>query len=152
HLETVGALLADVGVDVVLIAGSLKAAERARANEAVASGQASVVVGTHALFSESVSFARLGLAIVDEQHRFGVEQRGLLEDKAAGDVTPPVLLMTATPIPRTLGQVLYADLDVSDLRTPPAGRIPIRTGIRTPDRLDATWDKVRAEAAEGHRT
>ncbi|HET7167986.1 MAG TPA: ATP-dependent DNA helicase RecG [Candidatus Limnocylindrales bacterium] len=152
HLETVGALLADVGVDVVLIAGSLKAAERSRANEAVASGQASVVVGTHALFSESVSFARLGLAIVDEQHRFGVEQRGLLEAKAAGDVTPHVLLMTATPIPRTLGQVLYADLDVSDLRTPPAGRIPIRTGIRTPDRLDATWQKVRAEAAEGHRT
>ena len=152
HLETVGALLADVGVDVVLVAGSLKSAERARANQAVASGQASVVVGTHALFSESVSFARLGLAIVDEQHRFGVEQRGLLEAKAGGAVTPHVLLMTATPIPRTLGQVLYADLDVSDLRTPPAGRIPVRTGIRTPDRLDATWQKVRAEAAAGHRT
>jgi ATP-dependent DNA helicase RecG len=152
HLETVGALLADLGVDVLLVAGSLKAAERARANEAIASGQASVVVGTHALFSESVSFARLGLAIVDEQHRFGVEQRGQLEAKAGGSVTPHVLLMTATPIPRTLGQVLYADLDVSDLRTPPAGRVAIRTGIRRPDALDATWQKVREEAAQGHRT
>ncbi|MGH2475875.1 MAG: ATP-dependent DNA helicase RecG [Candidatus Limnocylindrales bacterium] len=152
HLDTVGALLADLGIDVVLVAGSLKAAERTKANELVASGQASVVVGTHALFSESVSFARLGLAIIDEQHRFGVEQRGQLEAKAGGAVTPHVLLMTATPIPRTLGQVLYADLDVSDLRTPPAGRVPIRTGIRPPDRLDATWQKVRSEAAAGHRT
>ncbi len=152
HLETVGALLADLGVDVLLVTGSLKAAERAKANEAIASGQASVLVGTHALLSESVSFARLGLAIVDEQHRFGVEQRGQLEAKAGGAITPHVLLMTATPIPRTLGQVLYADLDVSDLREPPAGRVPIRTGIRTPDRLEPPWLKVRAEAAAGHRT
>ncbi len=152
HLDTVGALLADLGIDVVLVAGSLRTAERVKANELVASGQASVVVGTHALFSESMTFARLGLAIVDEQHRFGVEQRGQLEAKAGGAVSPHVLLMTATPIPRTLGQVLYADLDVSDLRTPPAGRVPIRTGIRPPDRLDATWQKVREEAAAGHRT
>jgi len=151
HLDTVGALLADVGVDVILLAGSLKAAERTRALELIASGQASVVVGTHALFQDAVSFARLGLAIVDEQHRFGVEQRGQLEAKAGG-VAPHVLLMTATPIPRTLGQVLYADLDVSDLRTPPAGRIPIRTGIRRPDELDGTWARVRSEAALGHRT
>ena len=151
HLETVGGLLADLGVDVLLLAGSLRAVERARALEAIASGQASVVVGTHALFSESVAFARLGLAIVDEQHRFGVEQRAQLEAKAGGSV-PHVLLMTATPIPRTLGQVLYADLDVSDLRTPPAGRVPIRTGIRRTDGLDATWRKVREEAADGHRT
>ena len=100
-----------------------------------------------------MSFARLGLAIVDEQHRFGVEQRGQLEAKAGGGVTPHVLLMTATPIPRTLGQVLYADLDVSDLRTPPAGRVPIRTGIRTPGPTSRpTWAKVREEAAAGHRT
>ena len=151
HLDPVGALLADAGVDVILLAGSLKAAERTRALELIASGQASVVVGTHALFQDAVSFARLGLAIVDEQHRFGVEQRGQLEAKAGG-IAPHVLLMTATPIPRTLGQVLYADLDVSDLRTPPAGRIPIRTGIRRPDDLDGTWARVRAEAALGHRS
>src|SRR6476646_1069971 len=151
HLETVGALLADLGVDVLLVTGSLKAAERSKVNEAIASGQASVVVGTHALFSESVSFPRLGVVVIDEQHRFGVEQRGQLEAKAGG-LAPHVLLMTATPIPRTLGQVLYADLDVSDLRTPPTGRIPIRTGIRRPDELDGTWRKVRQEAAAGHRT
>jgi ATP-dependent DNA helicase RecG len=151
HLDTVGALLADLGVDVVLLAGSLKAADRTRALDAIASGQASVVVGTHALFQEAVSFARLGVVVIDEQHRFGVEQRGLLEAKAGG-LAPHVLLMTATPIPRTLGQVLYADLDVSDLRTPPSGRVPIRTGIRRPDDLDGTWQRVRAEAAAGHRT
>ncbi len=152
HLDTVGALLADLGVDVLLLAGSLKAAERSRALELIASGQASVVVGTHALFQESVAFARLGLAVIDEQHRFGVEQRGQLEAKAGGGTSPHVLLMTATPIPRTLGQVLYADLDVSDLRTPPTGRVPIRTGIRRPNDLDGTWLKVREEAAAGHRT
>jgi len=87
---------------------------------------------------------------VDEQHRFGVEQRGALEAKARH--APHVLLMTATPIPRTLGQVLYADLDLSELHTPPAGRITIRTGIRRPDELDGTWQRVRDEAAEGRRT
>jgi ATP-dependent DNA helicase RecG len=152
HRDTVGALLEPVGVDVLLLTGSLNARDRSHANDLIASGQASVIVGTHALFSESVSFARLGLAIVDEQHRFGVEQRGQLEAKAGGEVTPHVLLMTATPIPRTLGQVLYADLDVSDLRTPPSGRIAIRTGIRTPDRLEPTWAKVREQAGAGRRT
>jgi ATP-dependent DNA helicase RecG len=152
HRDTVGTLLEAAGVDVLLLTGTLNARDRAHANDLVASGQASVIVGTHALFSESVSFARLGLAIVDEQHRFGVEQRGQLEAKAGGGTTPHVLLMTATPIPRTLGQVLYADLDVSDLRTQPAGRVPIRTGIRTPDRLEPTWARVREEAAAGHRT
>jgi ATP-dependent DNA helicase RecG len=152
HRDTVGALLEGAGVDVLLLTGSLSARDRAHANDLIASGQASVIVGTHALLSESVTFARLGLAIIDEQHRFGVEQRGQLEAKAGGDAIPHVLLMTATPIPRTLGQVLYADLDVSDLRTSPTGRIPIRTGIRASQRLDATWQKVREEAALGHRT
>ena len=152
HLETVGALLADLGIDVLLLAGSLKAAQRTRALEAIASGQASVIVGTHALFQDAVRFARLGVAIIDEQHRFGVDQRGALEAKAGVATAPHVLLMTATPIPRTLGQVLYADLDVSDLRTPPAGRLIIRTGIRRPDGLEATWARVREEAAAGHRT
>jgi ATP-dependent DNA helicase RecG len=152
HLETVGGLLAGSGVDVLLLAGSLRAAERTKALELISSGQASVVVGTHALFQEAVAFSRLGLAIIDEQHRFGVEQRGQLEAKASGGVAPHVLLMTATPIPRTLGQVLYADLDVSDLRTAPTGRVPIRTGIRRPNALDGTWSKVRDEAAAGHRT
>jgi ATP-dependent DNA helicase RecG len=151
HLETVGALLEGVGIGVTLLTGSLKADVKAKAMEAIASGQALVVVGTHALIQDAVSFADLGLVVIDEQHRFGVDQRGQLEAKAGGR-SPHVLLMTATPIPRTLGQVLYADLDVSDLRTPPAGRVQIRTGIRRPDELEGTWRKVREEAALGHRT
>jgi len=151
HSETVGSLLEGLPVAVTLLTGSLSAEAKRRANEAIATGQAGVVIGTHALLSESVTFARLGLAIIDEQHRFGVEQRGQLEAKASG-IAPHVLLMTATPIPRTVGQVLYADLDVSDLRTAPAGRVPIRTGIRHPGQLEGTWERVRAEAAAGHRT
>jgi ATP-dependent DNA helicase RecG len=151
HLETVGALLEGVGIGVTLLTGSLRADVKARATEAIASGQALVVVGTHALIQEAVTFRDLGLVVIDEQHRFGVDQRGALEAKAGGR-SPHVLLMTATPIPRTLGQVLYADLDVSDLRTPPAGRVQIRTGIRKPGELEGTWQKVRAEAAAGHRT
>jgi ATP-dependent DNA helicase RecG len=151
HLETVGALLEELGIGVTLLTGSLRADTKARATEAIASGQALVVVGTHALIQEAVSFADLGLVVIDEQHRFGVDQRGALEAKAGGR-SPHVLLMTATPIPRTLGQVLYADLDVSDLRTPPAGRVQIRTGIRKPAELEGTWRRVRDEAARGHRT
>ena len=131
HLESVGALLAELGIGVTLLTGSLKADVKAKALEAIASGQALVVVGTHALIQDAVSFADLGLVVIDEQHRFGVDQRGALEAKAGGR-SPHVLLMTATPIPRTLGQVLYADLDVSDLRTPPAGRVKIRTGVKRP--------------------
>ena len=151
HHVTLSALLEDAGVPVELLAGSQSAGESKRVRDMVKSGQCQVVVGTHALIQERVEFAALGVVVIDEQHRFGVEQRGQLEAKAGGHA-PHVLLMTATPIPRTLGQVLYADLDVSDLRTPPEGRIPIRTGIRHPDNLGSTWDKVRTEAAAGHRT
>ena len=151
HRDTIGDLLTDLGIDVVLLAGSLPAETKRRVQAQLASGQTTVVVGTHALIQEAVSFAALGLVVIDEQHRFGVEQRGQLEAKAGGHA-PHVLLMTATPIPRTLGQVLYADLDVSNLRTPPAGRVPIRTGIRRTADLDPTWLRVRDEAAAGHRT
>ena len=151
HAVTLSDLLEDLGVPVTLLTGSLSGAGSTAAREAIANGMASVVVGTHALLQASVSFADLGLVVIDEQHRFGVEQRGQLEAKAAG-AAPHVLLMTATPIPRTLGQVLYADLDVSNLRTPPSGRLPIATGVRRRADLDRTWQKVREEAALGHRT
>lgn len=151
HLETLGGLLGGVGLGVTLLTGSLPAEAKANATEAIRSGQATVVVGTHALIQESVAFRNLGLVVIDEQHRFGVEQRAQLEAKAGGR-SPHVLLMTATPIPRTLGQLFYADLEVSDLRSAPAGRVPIRTGIRQPTELDGTWQKVREEAAAGHRT
>ncbi|MCI0582013.1 MAG: DEAD/DEAH box helicase, partial [Chloroflexi bacterium] len=152
HHRTLADLLEGVGTPVELLTGSLTAAGSRRTLELVASGMAPIVVGTHALIQERVSFSALGVVVIDEQHRFGVEQRGQLEAKAGGGQAPHVLLMTATPIPRTLGQVLYADLDVSDLRTPPEGRLPIRTGIRRPDELDGTWQRVRDEAAAGHRT
>jgi ATP-dependent DNA helicase RecG len=151
HLETIGGLLEGAGLGVTLLTGSLPAETKAKVTDAIRSGQATVVVGTHALVQESVAFRDLGLVVIDEQHRFGVDQRAQLEAKAGGR-SPHVLLMTATPIPRTLGQLFYADLDVSDLRTPPAGRVPIRTGIRRPSDLDPTWAKVRDEAARGHRT
>ena len=152
HLESVGALLAELGIGVTLLTGSLKADVKAKALEAIASGQALVVVGTHALIQEAVSFADLGLVVIDEQHRFGVDQRGALEAKAGGR-SPHVLLMTATPIPRTLGQVLYADLDVSDLRTPPAGRVsdPDR-GQRRPTHSRGRGRRSGRRPPSGHRT
>jgi ATP-dependent DNA helicase RecG len=151
HAATLADLVEDLALPVTLLTGSLSGEGRRNALEAIASGQAAIVVGTHALLQDAVSFADLALAVVDEQHRFGVEQRGALEAKATRGA-PHVLLMTATPIPRTLGQVLYADLDVSTLRSAPAGRVAIRTGIRRPAELDGTWDKVREEAAAGRRT
>jgi ATP-dependent DNA helicase RecG len=147
--ETIGDLLADAAIPVTLLTGSLSASGRKAAHEAIASGQAQVVVGTHALLQESVSYARLDLVVVDEQHRFGVAQREAL---AAKGVSPHVLLMTATPIPRTLGQVLYADLDVSDLRSAPAGRADTMTGVKAPADLASTWVQVRREAEAGGRT
>ncbi|HSO29056.1 MAG TPA: ATP-dependent DNA helicase RecG [Candidatus Sulfomarinibacteraceae bacterium] len=151
HQRTLADLLAPVGVEVELLTGSMRAADANRSRELVAGGLARVVVGTHALISESVRFRDLALAVIDEQHRFGVGQRAALEAKAGGAV-PHVLLMTATPIPRTLGQVLYADLDVTDLRTAPEGRVAIRTGIRGTGDLEGTWQRVRDEAARGCRT
>jgi ATP-dependent DNA helicase RecG len=150
HQRTLLELLGPLGLPVELLTGSLRAGDATRVRDLLASGLAPIVVGTHALFSDASRFADLGLVVIDEQHRFGVDQRSALEAKSRG--VPHVLLMTATPIPRTLGQVLYADLDVTDLRTPPEGRIPIRTGIRTPAALDRTWAFVREQAALGHRS
>ncbi|MCU0482820.1 MAG: DEAD/DEAH box helicase, partial [Chloroflexi bacterium] len=150
HLVTLRELLGPLGPEVVLVVGSQPAGERREALEALAGGRAQVAVGTHALFGEDVTYARLALVVVDEQHRFGVEQRGALEAKTR-EGTAHVLLMTATPIPRTLGQVLYADLDVSDLRAAPSGRQPIGTAIRRPGELERLWDLVRREAAAGRR-
>jgi ATP-dependent DNA helicase RecG len=151
HAVTLDDLLRPLGIAVELLTGSLAGPESRRVLEALADGRAQVVVGTHALFSERVVYARLGLVVVDEQHRFGVEQRGALEAKTRGG-SAHVLLMTATPIPRTIGQVLYADLDVTDLRTAPTGRLPIRTRLRHPDRLDRLWTFVAREAKAGRQT
>jgi ATP-dependent DNA helicase RecG len=147
--RTVADMLAETGVAVVLLTGSLSGAARRSVTEALATGQAQVVVGTHALLQPSVAYARLDLVVIDEQHRFGVAQREAL---AARGRTPHILLMTATPIPRTLGQVFYADLEVSDLRGVLEGRQVVATGIRATDALTGTWERVRSEAEAGQRT
>src|SRR5581483_751886 len=118
-----------------------------------ASGAAGIVVGTHALIQEHVQFADLGLVVVDEQHRFGVEQRDALRGKAA---TPPhVLVMTATPIPRTVAMTVFGDLEVSTLAELPAGRAPITTNVvpvaEKPAWLDRVWQRIREEVAAGHQ-
>src|SRR5262249_34062385 len=120
HYRGLATLLAPFGLHVVLLTGSQKAKERTAAREALSNGPAAVALGTHALIQEDVAYARLGLAIVDEQHRFGVEQRDALRQK--GQQPPHMLVMTATPIPRTLSLTLYGDLDISVLDELPAGR------------------------------
>jgi ATP-dependent DNA helicase RecG len=151
HAATLRDLLAPVGLEVELLAGSLTGTATKASLARIADGSARVVVGTHALIQERVAFDGLAFVAIDEQHRFGVAQRGALEAKANG-IAPHVLLMTATPIPRTLGQVLYADLEVSDLRTPPEGRLAVRTAIRRPAELERLWAFIRGEAEAGRAT
>ena len=144
---------ADVSTKVALLTGSQGAAARRTALADAASGAAGLVVGTHALLSEGVDFADLGLVVVDEQHRFGVEQRDALRAKGA---TPPhVLVMTATPIPRTVAMTVYGDLDVSTLRELPKGRSPIRTALvpvaERPQWLETAWTRVREHVAAGRQ-
>jgi ATP-dependent DNA helicase RecG len=150
HAATAQRLLAQLGISVELLVGSLSAPERRRVRAAAESGAASLLVGTHALFAEATQFSALGLVVVDEQHRFGVEERSQLTAKGEGE--PHLLLMTATPIPRTIAQLLYADVASSELRALPAGRQPIRTAIRRSGDLEKLWAFVGAEAAAGRGT
>ncbi|KAA9149939.1 ATP-dependent DNA helicase RecG [Microbacterium lushaniae] len=135
-----------------LLTGQLPAAERRRAALRVASGQALIVVGTHALLSSSTTFADLGLVVVDEQHRFGVEQREALRAKGAA---PHTLVLTATPIPRTVAMTVFGDLDVSTIRTMPAGRAGIQTFVapvaEKPAWFARVWDRVAEEVAQGRQ-
>lgn len=150
HAATAQRLLAPLGIEVSLVLGGAPAAERRAARTAAAEGRAALVIGTHALFAEGTQFNSLGLVIVDEQHRFGVEERAKLLSKASRE--PHLLLMTATPIPRTIAQLLYADVASSELRALPAGRQPIRTAIRTSAELERVWSFVDAEAEAGRQT
>ena len=124
HAENLNRLLSPFGMRVALLTGGMKAAARRTTLAAIRDDEADLIVGTHAILSEGVEFARLGLAVVDEQHRFGVHQRGLLAEKAAN---PHLLVMSATPIPRTLGLLMYGDLDISILDELPPGRKPVKT-------------------------
>jgi ATP-dependent DNA helicase RecG len=140
---------------VALITGSLSAANKRAALLEAASGQAGIVIGTHALLEEKVTFADLGLVVVDEQHRFGVEQRAALAEKSASGQRPHVLVMTATPIPRTVAITVFGDLDVSVLSELPRGRAPITTFVvptrEKPTFLERTWERIREEVSAGHQ-
>ena len=148
HFMTLGQLLDPLGVPLTLLTSSLAGRERARRREAIASGRLGCVVGTHALVQEGVEFQRLGLAVVDEQHRFGVEQRARLRGKGEH---PDLLVMTATPIPRTLALTLYGDLDVSVLDELPPGRRPVRTEARTESKRRQIYDFLRREITTGRQ-
>ncbi|MGN6219227.1 MAG: ATP-dependent DNA helicase RecG, partial [Microbacterium sp.] len=135
-----------------LLTGQLPAAERRKAALRAASGQARIVVGTHALLSQSTTFADLGLVVVDEQHRFGVEQRESLRAKGSA---PHALVLTATPIPRTVAMTVFGDLDVSTIRTMPAGRAPIETFVaplaEKPGWFGRVWERIAEEVAQGRQ-
>ncbi|MFE0027833.1 ATP-dependent DNA helicase RecG [Amycolatopsis sp. NPDC059021] len=140
---------------VTLLTGSMGAKERKKALLETVSGEAGIVVGTHALIQDTVAFADLGLVVVDEQHRFGVEQRDALRSRGAEGTSPHVLVMTATPIPRTVAMTVYGDLETSALRQMPVGRSPIKTSVvpvaEKPAWLDRAWQRVREEVGKGHQ-
>jgi ATP-dependent DNA helicase RecG len=164
HLRTFQKLLGELGqggmlggsdkaTQMTLITGSQSAAARKEALAMAASGNAGIVIGTHALLGEKVEFKDLGLIVVDEQHRFGVEQRDALKEKAV--LPPNLLVMTATPIPRTVAMTVFGDLDVSTLRELPLGRQPITTHVvpvkEKPSFLERAWQRINEEVAQGHQ-
>jgi ATP-dependent DNA helicase RecG len=148
HARTIRQLLDGIDIQVALLVGRRTAGEREAARQALADGRARLAIGTHALIQEGVEFAALGLAVIDEQHRFGVRQRMQL---AALGQEPDVLVMSATPIPRSLALTLYGDLDMSVLDERPPGRKPVRTGIREGDARRKVWEFVREEVAAGRQ-
>src|SRR5713101_9652588 len=152
HFLSARRILARAGYCVELLISGLKGSEKAAALERIRSGEAKLVIGTHALIEDNVEFARLGFVAIDEQHRFGVLQRKRLMDKAAAHGhAPHVLVLTATPIPRTLSLTLYGDLDVSILDELPPGRTPIATRITMEPHLSGVWEFLRREVQAGHQ-
>ncbi len=138
-------------VRVALLTGSLRAREKAEIREAIAAGELDIVVGTHALIQEAVQFRQLGLVIVDEQHRFGVQQRASLRQKGDSEVVPHLLVMTATPIPRTLALTIYGDLDLSVIDELPPNRQRVITHLIAPRERERAYQFVRAQVEKGHQ-
>jgi ATP-dependent DNA helicase recG len=152
HAETLDKLLAPFGVRVGLLVGSLKGKARQALYEQIANGEVDVVVGTHAVIQDKVSFKKLGFVVIDEQHRFGVDQRQKLLAKSGADgLMPHLLAMTATPIPRSLALTVYGELDLSILNERPKGRMPIKTEIVTPVGVPKMYERVDAEIANGRQ-
>ena len=149
HFASAVEMLAPLGITCGLVTGHMTAGERRRAREAILSGEWRVVIGTHALISEGVEFEDLRLVITDEQHRFGVRQRTMLEGKGG---SPHVMVMSATPIPRSLSLVLYGDLDLSIVDELPPGRTPVRTRIVPEEKREGLYQFIRAQAAAGFQT
>jgi len=143
-------ILENAGYRIVLLTGSLEAERKREVRRHISQGNAQLVIGTHALLEEKVEFAKLGLVIVDEQHRFGVLQRFRLMKKT-NEAEPDVLVMTATPIPRTLALTLFGDLDLSVIDEMPPGRTPVETRWATEDRLAGVWEFLRGEVAKGRQ-
>jgi ATP-dependent DNA helicase RecG len=152
HYQNFSQWLEPLGLNVAWLTGKLKGKARQVQSEAIANHGAHVAVGTHALFQNDVEFAKLGLVIIDEQHRFGVHQRLALKQKAAANVGQPhQLIMTATPIPRTLAMTAYADLDTSIIDELPPGRSPVNTVVLANDRRDDVMERLRAVCASGQQ-
>ena len=149
HYEGFVKQLEPLGVKVALLSGKLTEKQREQIYEELAAQQIDIAIGTHALIQEQVSFKKLGLVVTDEQHRFGINQRAELEKK--GTLMPDVLVMTATPIPRTMTLTVYGDLDVSLIRELPPGRKPVRTFVRTPDRRELIYKFMRDEISKGRQ-
>lgn len=149
HFRKIAAWLEPLGITTAWLTGSLKKKEKEQAQAIIASGEAQLVIGTHALIQDAVQFAKLGLVIVDEQHRFGVGQRLSLRNKGANPLVPHQLMMSATPIPRTLAMTYYADLEVSIIDELPPGRTPIVTRVIDQNRRDEVIERVHAAAQEG---
>ena len=149
HYETITSLLGDMNVKVGLLTGSTKKKDRKVLHEALQSGEINILIGTHALIEETVMFKNLGLVVIDEQHRFGVEQRSRLWLK--NDMPPHVLVMTATPIPRTLAMTVYGDLDVSVIDELPPGRKPVRTEHRYDNKRGPLYSFIREQVNAGRQ-
>lgn len=153
HFKKMQGWLAPLDIQIAWLSGSQTKKTREPALQAIANGQAQLIVGTHALFQDQVSFAKLGLVVVDEQHRFGVQQRLLFKQKGQTQqvMAPHQLMMSATPIPRTLSMSYFADLDVSVIDELPPGRTPVATKLIASGRRDEVFEKVRAACAEGRQ-
>lgn len=151
HWKTVQRVAGDLPVRLGYLSGEVGAGARRELLPALAAGEPAFVVGTHALIQEEVRFGQLGLAVIDEQHRFGVMQRAILGRDDEGGVSPDVLLMTATPIPRTMALSVYGDLDLSTIDELPPGRKPIRTEVLPANRRDRAWERLQSEVAAGRQ-
>ena len=148
HFRNINQWATDLGLKTILLTGSMNAAERNQALDQINSGRVNIIIGTHALIQEKVDFHKLGLVVIDEQHRFGVMQRAILRNKG---INADVLVMTATPIPRTLAMTVYGDLDISVIDEMPPGKKPVSTMVLGENKRNNVYMKITEEIAKGHQ-